>query len=285
MRYSPEVFVNRERELALLRKWVSEGMNVLVIGLRGYGKTSLFMKFLERVGCDSPGVYINCLTIYTGEDLLDALLDELEILNSKGCIDFDRMFFDALFSRVRDARDCLDAMYRLLEKYKIKFVIFDEISTLLRRLGVQKPFRGAGGARAVAEHFKAILDRYKRISTIFADTSTDFHYELFGKYSGPLFRQYQAMLEIESLSLGDSIELIHEILKRRNTSLSDEVIFYIADISGGVPAYIEMLLAIAEEGMSLHEYEAEVGKSLMLGLLNRYFEALLEKFSWTEQEV
>ena len=285
MRYSPEIFVDREKELSSLRKWVNEGTNVLVVGLRGYGKTSLFMKFLEEVGCDFPGVYINCLTIYTGRDLLNSLLEELETLSSRGCIDFDRMFFDALLSRTRDSRDCLNALYKLLEKHGIRFIIFDEISTLLRRLGAQKPFRGAGGAKAVAEHFKALLDRYRGISTIFADTSTNFHYELFGKYSGPLFRQYQAMLELEPLSFGDSIELIREILRKRNVGLSDNIVLYIADISGGVPAYIEMLLAIAEEGMDIREYEAEVERSLILGLLNRYFEALLDKFSWTEQEV
>ena len=240
------------------------------------------MKLLESL---SRGVYVNCLMIYDGVDLLDCLRSELELLEKSGDIRFNKNQFDLRIARVKDSRDCLDAFYLLLRDYGIRYVIFDEISTLLRRFGAQRPFRGAGGARAVAEHLKALLDAYKGISTIFSDTSINFHYELFREYGGPLFRQYQAMLEVEPLGLRHAIEFASRLAKKNNINVDEELLLNIADLSGGVSTYIEMLIAIVRSGMSLDKYEKEVEEAIMYGLLNRYFEALLDKFSWTEQEV
>jgi len=35
MRYRVEVFVDRDREIDLLKSWIDKGINVLVVGLRG----------------------------------------------------------------------------------------------------------------------------------------------------------------------------------------------------------------------------------------------------------
>ena len=43
------IFINRIEELNTLEKLVKGGSRVLVLGLRGYGKTTLLMHFTEKL--------------------------------------------------------------------------------------------------------------------------------------------------------------------------------------------------------------------------------------------
>ena len=282
----PEVFiVDREKELNLLRNWVSQGVNVLVLGLRGYGKSTILRYLVEESTCDMMGVYIDCLLVFTPLDLVKALEENVRKLEEKGCVEFDDALFDRVHVRLRDARDGILAFYELVNELGVKFVVFDEVSSLLRKLGVQKPFKGVGGSRAVAELFKSLLDNFKNISTVFSDTSIEFLYELFKDYSAPLFREYQAVLEVDPLPFDAAYELVRKNASMRNLELDEDLISYIVELSVGVPIYVEMLLASLGKITSIDDAEEILKNEIENGIIDKYFTSLLDKFSWTEQEV
>ncbi len=279
-----DIFVNRTDELDKLSDWVRGGSNVLLLGLRGYGKTSLLIKLVENLKNELIGVYFNCLAIYDGRDLLIWLRRELERYRSRGFSDSELSLIDAKMAHLKHLNEYLDALYELADRFGVRLIIFDEISSLFRKFGVQKPYRMSGGSLAVAEHFKALLDSYMNISTIFSDTSINFQYEAFKDYSAPLLRQYEAELDLGPLSYRDTLVLVRELLRRRKITLSDEVVNFLVEVSGGVPIYVNMLLALVKDNISVDELNDAIEESMSSGLLNDYFQALLDKFSWNEQE-
>ena len=72
MRPQISYFVNREEELQRLLELIRGKSKVLILGLRGYGKTSLVVKTIEEFEKREGKIciYINCLRVYDGKDLL-----------------------------------------------------------------------------------------------------------------------------------------------------------------------------------------------------------------------
>ena len=279
-----DIFVNREVELRRLMDLVLIGAKVLLIGLRGYGKTSLLVRFLDILESENKGfgIYVNCLRVYSGKDLLLEVRGEIERI--KGA-DFDLVKeLEMRAELVDNPRDALDIVFDMVSKAGASVLIFDEVSMLIQRFALQKPFRGMGGSRAVASHLKSLLEMYD-FSVIFSDTSISALHELFEDYTSPLFRAFDAKIVIEPLSLEDSMSLVRELLRKRGITLGDEELLIISELSGGVPQYIRMITALMEKGINREAIIDTVGRDLEQGFLNEYFSALLDKFSWNEQEV
>ena len=106
MRPKIEFFIDREMELRKLRTLVKSKNKILLVGLRGYGKTSLLVKFLDILEKEEKeiGIYVNCLRIYSGADLLLEVKNDIEKLdiikyykNSYALQQEDKLFADFLY--------------------------------------------------------------------------------------------------------------------------------------------------------------------------------------------
>ncbi len=277
------IFIDRERELKALIGWVKSGDHVLVLGLRGYGKTSLLEKLIELLSGEGlSGALIDCLRVYNGSDLLLEFMDSIQ---RYGIAADERILREiGLLARDIDEKMAIIRLFEYVEKLNLSTIIFDEVSTLIRRFAVFKPFRKAGGTVAVGELMKSLLDRAK-FSVIMCDTSINALYELFREYTGPLFRQYSALLIVEPLDLQSTRELVLRLLNAKGIIPSKDSIECIVEFSGGVPQYIKMIVGLIDKPMTRREIEEKVRESLFYGFLHNYFRALLEKFSAAEQEV
>ncbi len=280
------IFVDRHEELSLLRKAVDAGASVMILSLRGYGKTALLKVFHKAFMEDGvPGVYVNCLRIYSGRDLLDIFAENLmEIALNIPQFNEARKSFLSLIPRRVDSKKALDLVFRFSSENEIRFIIFDEISTLLARFGMRNPYRGYGGAVAVAEHIKGLLDTYA-VPIITADTSLESIYTLTRDYSAPLFKEMKQVIFLEPLSFCASIGLIKSQLKAKDKILSEESIIRLAEATFGVPLYIVILTSAVRTEASPEDIENTLHDELLGGTLNAYFKLLFEKFSPTEQEI
>ena len=279
------VFVNREEEIKELEQVVSSRDNAFIISLRGYGKTALLKEFNRRMSQKRvKGVYINCLRIYSGSDLLELFGEGLKKLIELGFIKYeDLKDLELRKSSIETTKYALELLFEFGSEH-LNFIILDEISTLLSRFGLKKPYRGLGGSKAVMEHIKGLLDTYD-ITLIASDTSLNSLFSLARDYSAPLFKEMRRVLFLSPLSMTHSIELIREELKVRGVSLSEDSIARIAELTYGVPQYIKMFLGLVRSGMTPEEVEEAFYQDMRSGSFNAYFKLLFEKFSSTEQEV
>ncbi|RLE71551.1 MAG: hypothetical protein DRZ80_08285 [Thermoprotei archaeon] len=280
-----EFFIDREMELRKLRTLVKSKNKILLVGLRGYGKTSLLVKFLDILEKEEKeiGIYVNCLRIYSGADLLLEVkndIEKLDILEDKRVVEE----LEILAKLITNPKDALDNVFKKLSEIGTRVLIFDEISTMVQRFALQKPFRGAGGSRAVAAHLKSLIEAYD-FSIIFSDTSISSLHELFEDYTSPLFRVFDTKIIIEPLSLQATLEFVRKLLGIKHVSLGEEEQLLISEFSGGVPQYIKMITALIDREMDKEEIMRVIDRDMEQGFLNEYFTALLDKFPWNEQEV
>lgn len=263
------MFVDREDELSLLKRSVFAGDKVLLVGLRGYGKTSLAKKLYDDLLKEGiHGLFIDCLKIYSPEDLVILLGEE-----TKG-FGFNKI----------DAKNALEYLFSEGERRGFRFFIFDEFTTLFYRFGLLKPFRGMGGFRAVAQFFKSILDNVNA-SIIFLDTSFKDVYEAAKSYSSPLFRQFHIEIKLGPLPLNAAVELVVRNAEMLGITLKEEDARFIAELCHGVPYYIIRFMRILPRELNRNKIIQLFEFELTNGFLNDYFSLMFENFSPTEQEV
>jgi len=278
-----EVFIDRESEKKYIMSLVLSGSKIWILGLRGYGKTSLVRNVLEDLRKRHlRGLLIDCLRIYSGEDLLLAFLKEVEGISIEDVGNISKEI--RLLTRKIGAKDALEELFNYAMEIGLKVIVFDEISTLIQRFGLLKPYRGFGGIKAVGEHLKTLLNNVS-FSVIFIDTSINALFELFKDYTAPLFKEFTAEIKISPLDLDFSLQLVDILLSRKGFIIDDEVKMAIAEYSGGVPQYIKMISDLIYKPFSRKEFDEIFLKSLREGFLNDYLRALFEKFSPAEQEV
>ena len=276
-------FVDRFEEIRRIKSLIYSNSKIFVLGLRGYGKSSLLKRVVREIREEGYiGVYIDCLKIYDGRDLISEFVRELERVGMGE--NFSLLKELKILAKNIEPRDALDAFLEYCSKAGVKVVVFDEISTLIKRFSLFKPYRRMGGVRAVGEHLKSILDR-ANFSIIAVDTSINFIYQLFIDYTSPLFRQFSAFIEVKPLDIESSIELVEKIASSKGLELSMDVVLKIVEYSGGVPQYIKMITDLIYENLSVEKLENIIHRDLLDGSLNIYFRALFDKFSSSEQEV
>jgi len=280
------IIVDRNSEIRFLKGVVRSKSSVIILSLRGYGKTHLLRVFREVMVKEGfRGVYLNCLRIYTGEDLINIFIEDLkENIPDSGWKEGLLSTVYRTIPRHVDSKEALEFVFRLSHNHGISFMIFDEISALMTRFGLRRPYRGYGGAKAVAEHIKGLLDTYA-ISVIFADTSLESIYVLAKDYSAPLFKEIKHTMFLPPLSFEDSLALIKMELEKRGKSLGDEAMVRIAEMTYGVPQYIIMFVETVESDMGVSEVEKKFYREITEGSFHAYFKLLFEKFSTMEQEI
>ena len=259
------MFLDREEELKMLMKAAKTGDKVLIIGLRGYGKTSLAKEFYRRlIDMNVKSVFVNCLKILSPMDLIELLKEQVGIqIDGK------------------TSKEALEKFFYDGEKAGVKVFIIDEFTTLFRRFGMIKPYRGSGGPMAVAEHFKSILDDLNS-AVIALDTSFKDVKEFVKDYSSPLFRQFTIEIKLNPLPIEYAIQLAKIKAKEWGVELDEKSAIKLAELFGGVPFYIIVASRALRKGSSIEKVFEE---ELTRGFLNEYFSLLLEKFSTTEQQV
>ena len=276
------VFVNRKQELSELKKLVEGKSKVLIIGLRGYGKTSLVKKLVDEMGeKGKTAIYIDCNRVFSPTDIVMFLIETLKSHSEEN--DFRIRELELMAGNI-NAKESLEILFKYSSEAGVKLIVFDEISTLINRFSLLNPYRGFGGAISVGQHLKSLLNSYN-IAVFFVDTSINTIFDIFNNYSSPLFKEITHKINLEPLELNDSTKLAEELLKERKIEVEKEVIDKIAQYSGGVPTYIRILTEIAKPNMNKNDFEQEFFRQLREGILNDYFSALFEKFPTTEQEV
>ena len=276
------IFVNRTEEIRILEQLIKTGSRVLIMGLRGYGKTALITKLKNELSRKGKCiVYLDCNAIFSPTDLVGYLVEQLKTCN---LVDEKTSELILIKSREMNSKEALENVFKLSEEHEVSSIIFDEISTLIQRISLLKPYRGLGGSISVAQHIKALLNKHS-FSVIFIDTSINSMIDLFMDYSSPLFKEFTHKMEIEPLPFTDATILAKRLLELKDVKIDDHIVKKIALYTNGVPIYIRMLTDTITRSITEKEFEEAFFDQLENGVLNDYFTVLLEKFTTAEQEV
>ena len=263
-------FVNRKSILSTLTDTLLHGDNILLLGLRGYGKSVLASKLvdlLEKKGIKT--LFIDCLKIVDPKSLFDEAVRDWKLLNRA-----DKL----VFKRANNAREVIDAFFETIIQAGVKILVLDEITTFLERFGELKPFSDVNGAKAVAGYIKEFLDSDK-IGILASDTSIGAIYDLILSYSSPLLKSFQRVLYLDPLEIPYAAELLTKIMESKGKKISQRTAIYVANLLYGVPQYIVFAGQILPNNPTIEEVENTIIDELQNGFFNVYFTLFLEKFS------
>lgn len=268
------VFVNRESELNEIVSAVKNKCNTIILGLRGYGKSALASVAADL--CCRRGmlaIYVDCQRVLTPQDLVDEARRDLSLVG----ISVERI-------EVNDAREALESLFTLCERVKASALFLDEFTSLLRKLGRISPFREAGGAMALAEFLRSLIEETE-LTLIALDTSIKAVYEVVLNYTSPLLRVFHKVMFIDPLPAEHAVELAKKLMALRGKRISDDVARHLVERVYCVPQYIELLVRVLPDSPTKDDVDRTVVEELDRGFLNIYFEALLDKLSDEEKAV
>ncbi len=275
-RPSLKFFVNRENLIKDIMESSLIGRNTLIIGLRGYGKTSLSVKVLEEIEKRNyRTVFINCLKIVDPKSLLEeAQKDVKGLMNMRiqGIYELD------------DARTVIDAFFSFIKDVGVKVAVFDEITALLERFGSFKPFKKIGGPKIVAGYIREYLED-EDVAIIASDTSIDSIYELILNYSSPLLKSFDKVIFLDPLDIINAAKLLANVMMEKKKKIKNEVALNVAQRLFGVPQYIKFIGEALPNDPSLPEAEETIIEELTRGILNTYFELFMEKLSHEQKAI
>ncbi len=246
-------FVDRDNELKALINYARSGKKVLVKGRRGVGKSVLVLKALELLEAQGmKSIYINCLGVVNGRDLLRLLEVEL------GCRVSDRL----------NNKEAFDEFFQLIESHNIGVVVLDEFTNLFQTLGRKKDF---GNITNFAAVFRGHIMDSKASFIVTASSLVDLRKivrkaRIFG-------RTFDYVLVLDPFERKHALELVDEVARDINKEIPGHIKEDIIIWGDFVPYYIEALTrAYLLYGNLARALEVEFSS----GTLAEYFSSLYE---------
>ena len=259
------IFVDREEELSwLIRLYEAKkrgaNYNALIYGLRRIGKTSLLKAFISRVN----GYYFNLAHITSERELLN-------ILDSLGVRSQYKMGVEAI-------RDFFRGFGELAErKGDVIAVALDEFHVLVENLSQSIASREREKVSRIQEKiFWLIKAMVEKINNVFWVFSTSLSWHLIERGKEPARKAFLALFstrKIRPLNREASIQLATFLASLFNKSLPEVEAEKIYELSGGIPALIEILVErVVTSNKSIEEVVEELAKSREL---SDFFEAII----------
>ena len=258
-----EIFINRDDELELLTRAIKTAGKVLIQGLRGVGKTTLLKKINETAN----GIYIDFQNILRPRHLAKVIEEKTKIN-----VDTD------------DPYECLEVLFSIAEDTE-KLLIFDEFTELINRFGMLKPYRGSGGKESISMHLRSLLQKSK-IPVFMSSTSMKTISEITGRYTKPLARAFDIIITLHPLKIEDGAKLALAFANKLGISLEETYALKIAELTGGNPDYIRVLVyklpkVVDNEDIIIETFNQE----LIEGYFQVLFMGLQKELSPSENEV
>ncbi len=199
-----ETFVNREKELALLKEELQKKKASLIIiyGRRRVGKTELVKQIIKK---DTIYIYIP----NQSKDSLYAFLAEALYQQNK-----DPMLVDFRFRN-------LHQFFEYLKNKEYKRIIIDEFQRLEREKG----------ALSILQHYWDEHFSKSKVKLILLGSSISMTQKLILSYNGPLFGRRTLEMFIEPFELGGIMQWF------KNYDIEEVIRIY--SVFGGTPAYLQ----------------------------------------------
>ena len=247
-----EVFYGRNKELDELYRRIQRQENVMLIGARRMGKTSLLFRLSQRLELPFVSVFID-LQSFPGqaEGLLNGVIRQIiEALLREGLLSAERW---EKFS-LTYARDFVKALESMLDEAKEKLkdikivLILDEAERLLE-------YR-------VGEVLRASLTLNRNIVAVIAGTNQLLR-KPDGDLSSPLFNIFSVMT-LGPLSKQETETLISELSQQAGVIYEPAALERIYELSGGIPFYTQaigyQLIELANQEMKYTITVADVNR-------------------------
>ena len=271
-------FVNREKELALLKAYYEQCLNnvncsVLLYGWRRIGKTVLMERFIEI----ENGILINCAWI---SDPRTFLAHVLKVVQEKfGMMSLLEKYEKALLKE-KDLMLILRSTFELLNELSMELerklvVALDEFHLLVEKLAYRISRETRKSKEIVKSDILWLMREIMESRKVFWILSTSMGWakiyeEFFSekKMEKPLLGVVVKM-RLDPLDENASIELC----KKLNTEIDDEIAREIYRISKGVPRIIELIAPNYRKNMSVLKLALSLIRE---GQFDEFFENIIK---------
>lgn len=264
-----EVFYGRNRELEVLYRWIQRRQNVMLIGERRMGKTSLLLRLSQRLEWPFVCVFVD-LQAFPGqaEGLLNGVIRKVvEALLRQNLLSPDRWdkysltyasdFVKALESMIDEAKEKLK---------EIRIVLMLDEAERLLEFGNQ-----VGGV------VRAALTMNRDIVGVIAGTSQLDKLPV-DLDSSPLFNIF-IRLTLRPLSREDTETLIREPSKQVSVNYEPDALNRIYELSGGIPFYIQAIC-----NQLIESVNQESQDRISVEDVNKIVPEIFERFSTVFQD-
>jgi hypothetical protein len=218
------MFIGREKEISIIKNYLSKKGALLVYGLRRVGKTTLIKKAIEN--CNRTTIYFECQKA-DEEKNVSLFVDLLK--ETIG-------FFDAKFDTFLSVFKALDEIHT--DDY---VVVIDEYSLIKQYYYQSKKPGNSEKAEILDSEFQTIIDQYtNNINLIISGSSIHIMKQL-TEHKNPLYGRFVDVIELKQFSYLDAKKMLSSL------SNKDVVSFY--SVFGGSPYVLERV----DEKKSLKE--------------------------------
>jgi AAA+ ATPase superfamily predicted ATPase len=247
--YVPECFIDREREYGEILAGVENGVNLVLIAPRRFGKTWLLQKFARESGF--PTLYIDLFGILSVRDFATQMAQEAyRLLREENPVAFVTRFLKDIAQYVSFSittrgvsfslhptlpeEECLQEALRLPhvlhETLKTQVaVILDEFQEY-ERLSPKLPGL-----------IRSAFQRKGGTSYIFSGSRRHFLERLFFTTGGPLYFSAKRVDMSNFLPREATLHYLEERFQKSGKNIQEEALLYLLDLTRGHPYYVQFL--------------------------------------------
>lgn len=273
------IFVDRKKELDFLENLFKLRLNgtqtfVLVYGLRRVGKTMLVDKFLEN----KTGVLVDCSSMVSGSDFFSGIYAALvEMgLESEVIGKYEGLYNNPLDDDFKMIDYAFKMLNELAEELGSLIIALDELQGFIENFS---RLRNTSQELNRSRLLWKLRESFQKLNTnvfLIVLTSTSFIFEKYSKADEAFMGLFQK-LEVRPLTKEASKELAKKLLDSVSTEYTDVAVDKIADLSGGIPKLVEIIVGslITNKKIDLEKVITTTKELLLGGEFDDFFEAYI----------
>jgi len=284
-------FVGREKIIRDIQTLIRSGQGIILIGPRGYGKTSVLFEVVRRLKHDYFTGNVDVFSVTTKKELANSII-HTTLMNKKISLKRILNFFKESFAKalsrveVRAAVDEFEIILKAADKST------DEDALLNDALDFPENFSKKTGKKMVfaydefgdmlkingntIKRTRAKIQHHKNVVYLFAGSEESIMEHLFTKRS-EAFYGFGKIMRLDPLSENDFIPYIVSTYKKLGIKINQDIVGGIVELVTGHPYYVNYLcqtiyLAVKGEKKKIESKDVERGYKNAVVSESTYFD-------------
>ncbi len=247
--YLPECFIDREKEYAEILTGVRNGVNLVLIAPRRFGKTWLLQKFMRESGL--PAIYIDLFGVLTVRDFATQMIQEgYTILKEENPVAFVSQYLQRLAHHISFTLSLRGISFSLnpstpeTESFSEALRLPQSLSETLKSRVVVILDEFQEYERILPElpgYIRSVFQKQEGVTYIFSGSRRHMLEKLFFQASGPLYYSAKRVDLGNFLPREETIAYLEEKFRTSGKPAQKEALEYLYAITRGHPYYVQFV--------------------------------------------
>lgn len=247
--YIPECFIDREREYAEVLSGARNGVNLVLIAPRRFGKTWLLQKFVRESGI--PSLYIDLFGVLTLRDFATQVIQEAyALLREENPVAFVSRYLKTLAHQVSFSLSLRGVSFSLnpvlpegeilAEAFRLPQSLAETLKT--RVVVILDEFQEY--ERVLPEppgYIRSLFQKQEGVSYIFSGSRRHMLEKLFFQANGPLYYSAKRVDLGSFLPRTETVRYLEERFRTSGKPAQSEALEYLYTVTRGHPYYVQFV--------------------------------------------